>query len=649
MTSYINRREAVAEATIPALLVHTTDEEPIFEAELRLAHDRLPYGGRHHTPPYVVLWNSAEGARVIELQERVSTQTGEQTIHEWRAVTGPVDNDGTYRVKPRGTPASVTAFLEPRNTPPAPGEKGQEGWLLDNGMREAFRQEGHNAFPEGEEPLVHQQHIERRQELGETPLHDFDEEDIWEFIRLWPGRRDGKGLTVILCDWQNYMGVPRRDDGIPSRNPDHLEVQRRTLNYVANHPQPVTVIMLTPSRVNVPDELNEWVHAYDFPVRNEDEWTKMVSSLAADVNTYQRNADGTPRYPELENMSEEEARSVARSLRGLPANKGENQLLLSLTETGNFSVPYLNKAQADELWTKGRLRVINPTITMGDVGGCDVWKEYCSEEVALCAPHAITAGLGPRNVLLVGSAGTGKSMGSTLIPLLTNRLCVSIDGSDLKGSYVGESEAKTTRLWDLAEQIGDCYLRLDDGEKTINSGANSARDGGASAGVLGIMLTRMQENQSGVRVIFTCNDVSVLPPEFEDRFDYKFYFDLPSTEERVQIFAAHMNKFSLSVENYDLQALAASTDGYNGRGIARLVKQAVTTAFMRNHEQPFPTMEDFAAAKLRIGSAPDPQRAEALREMAKNRGYVMANIGNDATASATAQSAPVEDSFGRFA
>src|SRR5919204_6971063 len=110
-----------------------------------------------------------------------------------------------------------------------------------------------------------------------------------------------------------------------------------------------------------------------------------------------------------------------------------------------------------------------------------------------------------------------------------------LDVGSLYGSLMGESEERTRRALQLAETVSPCVLWLDEMEKALSHGD---LDSGTSRRVFGTILTWMQEKTAPCFVVATANDISSLPPELlrKGRFDEIFFLDLPSPEERRQIF-----------------------------------------------------------------------------------------------------------------
>ena len=134
----------------------------------------------------------------------------------------------------------------------------------------------------------------------------------------------------------------------------------------------------------------------------------------------------------------------------------------------------------------------------------------------------------------------------------------------------------------------------------------------------------MQESEKGVFVVFTLNNMSVLPRELVDRFEGRFFF-LLSEEEREAIFKIHVDRFNRNADDYDLKTFVKNTDGFNGRGIEAAVSKHSRAAFADEGREP--TNNDFVAAFEVIGPAVDQKTIEILREEAKAKSLMTANRG----------------------
>ncbi|HTL15640.1 MAG TPA: AAA family ATPase, partial [Patescibacteria group bacterium] len=106
-------------------------------------------------------------------------------------------------------------------------------------------------------------------------------------------------------------------------------------------------------------------------------------------------------------------------------------------------------------------------------------------------------------------------------------------------------------------------------------------DGGTTARVFGTFLTWLSEKTAPVFVIATANDVSQLPPELlrKGRLDEIFYVDLPSREERSDIFRIHLAKRGREPEAFDLAALVAASHDFSGAEIEAAIISALYDAF----------------------------------------------------------------------
>ena len=169
--------------------------------------------------------------------------------------------------------------------------------------------------------------------------------------------------------------------------------------------------------------------------------------------------------------------------------------------------------------------------------------------------------------------------------------------ASLFGSLVGESEERTRRALRLAETIAPCILWIDEMEKAL---AHGGLDSGTSTRVFGSILTWMQEKTAPVFVVATANDISSLPPELlrRGRFDEIFFLDLPSYQERMEIFAVHLRKRRRLPQDYDLKQLAGRSEGYVGSEIEQAVIDAMYLGF-NDKEREFTTADILEALQGR--------------------------------------------------
>jgi SpoVK/Ycf46/Vps4 family AAA+-type ATPase len=154
----------------------------------------------------------------------------------------------------------------------------------------------------------------------------------------------------------------------------------------------------------------------------------------------------------------------------------------------------------------------------------------------------------PRGVLLLGVPGTGKSAFSKALGAETGRPTLIMDIGALMGSLVGSTEANIRQALKIADAMAPCVLMVDEVEKALSGVANSGTtDSGVTARLFGTFLSWMNDHESDVFLITTCNDISKLPPEFSraERFDGVWFLDLPGQEQRQAIWEIYLKVFEL--------------------------------------------------------------------------------------------------------
>ena len=116
--------------------------------------------------------------------------------------------------------------------------------------------------------------------------------------------------------------------------------------------------------------------------------------------------------------------------------------------------------------------------------------------------------------------------------------------------------------------------------------APGATDGGTTARVFGTFLTWLSEKTAPVFVVATANDISQLPPELlrKGRLDEIFFVDLPSRDEREEIFRIHLDKRGRDAAGFDLAALADASRDFSGAEIEEAINSALYDAFYAQQE-----------------------------------------------------------------
>ena len=302
---------------------------------------------------------------------------------------------------------------------------------------------------------------------------------------------------------------------------------------------------------------------------------------------------------------------------GLTLQEAENAFALTLVESANagnlhFDADRIEQEKMRLVKQSGYLEVWPPA-DPSMVGGLDRLKDYFTDEVM---PSRDDPDLRVRGILLVGVPGTGKSLAAKAAGSLLGWPVLRMDVAALKGSLVGQSESNMRAALKLADAVAPAICWIDEIEKGVGGFASSAHtDSGVTLGMVGALLTWMQEHTSPVIVIATCNDYQKLPAELTraGRFDERFFVDLPTRNERTAIANVHLNRFNCP-SAFLADSISEMTDGWTGAEIEQLVKSAAR----RTNRQPTLDVLKECAKDIKPISRVRAQEIDALRQWARD-------------------------------
>src|SRR5437773_3896237 len=231
----------------------------------------------------------------------------------------------------------------------------------------------------------------------------------------------------------------------------------------------------------------------------------------------------------------------------------------------------------------GMLEFIDASDSMASIGGLDNLKGWLAQRRGAWEDAAREFGLEPpRGVIILGVQGCGKSMCARAIAGEWKLPLVKFDTAAVYEKYIGETEKKIQKVFQVAEGLAPCVLWIDELEKVFaGSGPDSVSvDAGVSSRILAAFLGWMQERKAPAFVAATCN-VTALPPELirKGRFDELFFVDLPNQSERKQIFAIQLNRRKRNPAEFDLDRVAAAGRGFSGAEIDAAVQTALYAAY----------------------------------------------------------------------
>ncbi len=373
-----------------------------------------------------------------------------------------------------------------------------------------------------------------------------------------------------------------------------------------------TLIILAPN-LKLPHELEKDVTVVDYGLPDHEDLDQLLEGIVQSVKD----------NPQVDtNLSEIERDQILKAAQGLTANEAENVFAKSLVEKHKFDVDVILSEKEQIIRKSGILEYYPFSENIGDVGGLDLLKDWMEKRTVAFTEKARDFGLpSPRGVLLLGVQGCGKSLSAKAIGSLWRLPLLRLDVGRIFAGIVGSSEENMRKAIRVAESVAPCILWLDELEKGFSGTQSSGMsDGGTTSRVFGTFLTWMQDKKAPAFVVATSNDVTSLPPELlrKGRFDEIFFIDLPSTEERKQIFKIHLQKRKRAPEDFEVDKLADATPGFSGAEIEACVVEALYDAF--DEEKLLTTEALVLAAHNTVPlSMTMRERIEDLREWANTR------------------------------
>jgi hypothetical protein len=239
----------------------------------------------------------------------------------------------------------------------------------------------------------------------------------------------------------------------------------------------------------------------------------------------------------------DELARVVDAAKGLTRSEAENAYSLSLVRHGTLKAETLWEIKAGQLKKSGLVSIHRGTESFQQLGGLENLKAFCLR--AMRRQGEGQPNNRPRGVLLLSPPGCGKSQFAKALGNETGRPTVVLDVGALLGSLVGQSESNIRAALKLADAMAPCVLYADEIEKSLaGAGSSGQTDSGVTARVFGSLLTWLNDHESDVFFVGTCNDASKLPPEFAraERFDGVFF------DQKDAIWGIYTNVYGLDAK-----------------------------------------------------------------------------------------------------
>ncbi len=370
--------------------------------------------------------------------------------------------------------------------------------------------------------------------------------------------------------------------------------------------QAKNLILLVSPQFNLPPDLAEVAVLLEFPPPSPGEIRRELQHLMAALG---------------QSMGSGDLDALVRSCQGLSLERVQRVIARAIADHGTLQPDDVDWVLEEKRQTIRQTQVLDfyaATERITDIGGLDNLKDWLLRRGGAFSDQARQYGLPyPKGLLLVGIQGTGKSLTAKAIAHHWHLPLLRLDVGRLFAELVGQSEARTRQMIQLAETLAPCVLWIDEIDKAFG-GLDSRGDSGTANRVLGTFLTWQAEKTSAVFVVATANNIQSLPPELlrKGRFDEIFFVGLPNQRERQAIFAVHLGRLRpQGWERYDLERLAYETPDFSGAEIEQTLIEAMHLGFSQNRD--FTTDDILEAASQIVPLAKTAQeQIEALQAWA---------------------------------
>jgi AAA+ superfamily predicted ATPase len=361
--------------------------------------------------------------------------------------------------------------------------------------------------------------------------------------------------------------------------------------------------------VKIPDELEKFVTILNVPLPDRGDLKKLLDRVAS----------STPINEDLEKYFIDSALGMTDMEADLAFRLAKEKVGLSSKDAAQI----IAREKEQIIKKSGILDYyqVNENLEKS-LGGLENLKLWLRQRNKAFERKAKEFGLQePKGILLVGVPGCGKSLTAKCVAAEWKQPLLKLDIGKVFQAEVGSSENNIRQAIATAEAVAPCVLWIDEIEKGLSTGGGE-KDGGTNSRVFSTILTWMQEKTKPVFVVATANNIQSLPPELlrKGRFDDIFFIDLPTKDERKNIFKIHLNKYGQNSIT-DLDKIVEKSKYFNGAEIEESVKEAMFIAYNED-----PNVKQISIKHLESALEPIiplaltmPTQINFLREFGKSR------------------------------
>lgn len=424
--------------------------------------------------------------------------------------------------------------------------------------------------------------------------------------------------TLTINEWDAQNGLVYRAGPSPVGYPEETNTTSSLLEYIQNYKRDNTIFVLKDFHLHfdkilnirllrnawnklkrlgnmiafvghkyaVPGELQKEIQLLDYDLPNIEALTERLMYIKGSVDKG-REDEGKPPVA-IDNSTIEAAVEAAR---GMTSIEAENAFASAWAEIGKFNSTFVEavfKEKIAQLKKNGLLTYMEPNISFDNVGGMQGLKNWLTTRKKAYAKEARAYNLPlPKGMLLASVPGTGKSLICKAIAKEFDCPLFALDIGSVFDSLVGNSEKNMREIIKTVESIGKCVILIDEIEKSLsNNAVSGSGDSGVSSRIFGTFLSWLNDRTNPAFIVATTNNHTLLPAALirKGRFDQLFWVDLPTADERKEIFNVVIKKYNRDPKDFSIKTLVAGSDNFTGAEIEEVFKDALYKAFDAGEE-----------------------------------------------------------------
>ena len=346
------------------------------------------------------------------------------------------------------------------------------------------------------------------------------------------------------------------------------------------------MIVLTGHKFAIPPEMEKEIQLIDYDLPGASSIQERLSYIIDSVNKLR----GDKKMEALE-ISPETTEAAIEAAKGMTYGEIENAFAMAFTTSKQFDQVFVSTVfdeKIAQLKKNGLLTYIPSDISFDNVGGLNGLKRWIRSRKKAYSQEARDYKLPlPKGILLASVPGVGKTLTAKSIASEFDCPLFQFDMGAIFDSHVGNSERNMREAIKVIESIGKCVILIDEIEKSLSKDAVSGKgDTGVSSRIFGTFLGWLNDRTNPAFIVATSNDHTILPTPLirKGRFDQLFWIDLPSEEERREIFNVVIRKYGRDPQEFNIKKFVDEADEFTGAEIEDVIKSAMFRAFDQDKE-----------------------------------------------------------------